>query len=42
MNVEWIDVIKSLVPLKDVKSANPLKTVEYIITYNINLEPAFS
>lgn len=42
MNIEWIDRTTSWIPLKDVKSADPLKTVEYTLTYNIDHDPAFA
>jgi hypothetical protein len=39
--VEWKDGSTSWVPLKDLKTSNPLQVAEYAVAYNIANEPAF-
>ena len=40
--VKWKDESMDWVPLKDLKTANPLDLVEYALANNINDKPAFN
>ena len=40
--VEWRDGSESWLPLKDVKTANPIKLAEYAVANKIDDEPAFN
>ncbi len=40
--VEWKDKSTSWIPLKDLKTSNPLQVAQYAIAHNIVGEPAFS
>jgi hypothetical protein len=40
--VEWKDGSTSWIPLKDLKTSNPIQVGEYAIAHNIANEPAFA